>query len=65
MTEDELQAARTRAYHIWEAEGRPHGEDGSHWERAIKELGLVQPYDEDRSAIAEQARKWDEDEGLS
>jgi hypothetical protein len=61
MTEDEMQAARARAYHIWEEEG----EDGSHWERAIKELGLVQPYDEDRTAIAEQARKWDEDEGLS
>jgi Protein of unknown function (DUF2934) len=28
-----------RAYSIWEEEGRPHGHDRAHWERAEKELG--------------------------
>jgi hypothetical protein len=23
-----------RAYHLWESEGRPHGQDQDHWERA-------------------------------
>lgn len=27
-----------RAYSIWEEEGRPHGRDRAHWERAEKEL---------------------------
>lgn len=65
MTEDEMQAVRNRAYRIWEQDGRPHGEDGAHWERALKELGLLEPSNDDRSAIAEQARKWDEEEDLS
>ncbi len=25
---------RERAYHLWEAEGRPHGSDQEYWERA-------------------------------
>jgi hypothetical protein len=29
---------RERAYHIWEAEGRPHGRDREHWERANREI---------------------------
>lgn len=28
----------TRAYHIWEQEGRPHGRDFDHWLRAEQEL---------------------------
>jgi hypothetical protein len=32
-------AIRERAYHIWEAEGRPHGRDREHWERASREIG--------------------------
>ena len=31
-------AIRERAYHIWEAEGRPHGRDREHWERASREI---------------------------
>lgn len=27
-----------RAYSIWEEEGRPHGRDRAHWERAEQEL---------------------------
>jgi hypothetical protein len=31
-------AIRERAYHIWEEEGRPHGRDREHWERASREI---------------------------
>ena len=27
-----------RAYHIWVAEGRPHGQDEEHWHRAEREI---------------------------
>ena len=29
---------RERAYGIWIAEGRPHGREVAHWQRAIHEL---------------------------
>jgi hypothetical protein len=29
---------RERAYDIWIAEGRPHGRDQAHWQRAMQEL---------------------------
>jgi hypothetical protein len=29
---------RQRAYAIWEAQGRPDGQDLEHWEQAIREL---------------------------
>jgi hypothetical protein len=28
------QRIRERAYHLWEADGRPHGRDTEYWERA-------------------------------
>lgn len=31
-------AIKERAYHIWETEGRPHGRDREHWERASREI---------------------------
>ena len=31
---------RDRAYYLWEAEGRPHGRDREHWERACLLHGL-------------------------
>lgn len=31
-------AIKERAYHIWENEGRPHGRDREHWERASREI---------------------------
>jgi len=65
MTENETEAARARAYEIWEREGRPDGQHESHWRQALAELGLVQPFDEDRSAIAARARSWDETEEQS
>lgn len=59
MTEEELQAARFRAYQIWDREGRPHGRDEEHWHQAISELGLNDINEhEARKAIAAQAREW-------
>jgi len=29
---------RRRAHEIWEREGRPHGKDAEHWERAQREV---------------------------
>ncbi|MDN5928374.1 MAG: DUF2934 domain-containing protein [Hyphomicrobiales bacterium] len=37
MTDEK--AISERAYHIWEAEGRLHGRDREHWERASREIG--------------------------
>jgi hypothetical protein len=31
----------TRAYYIWESEGRPEGRDQEHWFRALAEAGTV------------------------
>lgn len=31
-------AIRKRAYQIWEAEGRPQGQDQAHWYRAAGEI---------------------------
>jgi hypothetical protein len=39
--DDEGERIRDRAYAIWENEGRPHGQHGSHWHRALAELGLT------------------------
>jgi hypothetical protein len=36
MSDDK--AISERAYHIWEAEGRPQGRDREHWERASREI---------------------------
>ena len=34
-TDEQIQ---TRAYYLWEADGRPHGRDQEYWHRAKKEL---------------------------
>jgi len=36
------QRIRDRAYHIWEEEGRPHGREREHWQRARSEVMAVQ-----------------------
>lgn len=33
---------RTRAYHLWEAEGQPHGRDADYWERASELVHMEQ-----------------------
>ena len=39
-----LERIRTRAYHLWEADGRPHGHAEEYWERA-RELEAMQSYE--------------------
>ncbi len=34
------QRVRERAYHLWEADGRPHGRDVEFWERARELIGM-------------------------
>jgi hypothetical protein len=31
---------RQRAYHLWEADGRPHGREAEFWERARELIGM-------------------------
>ena|SRR5690242_10937968 len=40
---DYEQRVRERAYHLWEAEGKPHGRDVEFWERAraLEEAGTT------------------------
>ncbi len=37
---DHEQRVRERAYHLWEAEGKPHGRDVEYWERARELIGM-------------------------
>jgi hypothetical protein len=34
------QRVRERAYHLWEADGKPHGRDVEYWERARELVGM-------------------------
>ncbi|WP_428487946.1 DUF2934 domain-containing protein [Rhodopila sp.] len=34
------QRVRERAYHLWEADGKPHGRDVEYWERARELIGM-------------------------
>lgn len=43
MANDKHEQIRTRAYQIWEEEGRPHGRDHHHWVRAEQESGADAP----------------------
>lgn len=36
---DREQRVRERAYHLWEADGKPHGRDVEYWERARELVG--------------------------
>jgi hypothetical protein len=38
MHSDQQQRVRTRAYELWEQEGRPEGRDQIHWSQAEQEL---------------------------
>ncbi|MGN6584819.1 MAG: DUF2934 domain-containing protein [Rhizobiaceae bacterium] len=35
---DKEERIRRRAHEIWEQEGRPHGRDREHWEKAAREI---------------------------
>jgi hypothetical protein len=34
------QRIRERAYHLWDADGRPHGREAEFWERASELVGM-------------------------
>ena len=38
MQSDRHARIKDRAYHIWVAEGRPHGKHDEHWHRAEREV---------------------------
>lgn len=40
MTPEREQRIRERAYHLWEADGSPHGRDLEYWERARELVGM-------------------------
>lgn len=50
---------RRRAHELWEQEGRPHGKDSEHWERARREIedGVAAPLEKKRRAPAKAAAK--------
>jgi len=39
---------RQRAYEIWDAEGRPEGQEAEHWQRARDE---IEPYEQEGDAL--------------
>jgi hypothetical protein len=38
MDSEKQRRIRERAYEIWQREGRPHGRDAEHWQRAEAEI---------------------------
>ena len=61
MVAETEQAIRTRAYELWEIEGRPYGRALEHWTRAEQELGAG-PSDLDRDpGIGSSRGAWKED----
>jgi hypothetical protein len=38
MDSEKQRRIRERAYEIWQREGRPHGRDAQHWQRAEAEI---------------------------
>jgi hypothetical protein len=61
MNDDREQRIRERAHQIWEREGRPDGQEQSHWERASREIseedrtraGTIQEEDPSRSRASD------------
>ena len=39
-TPEREERIRKRAYHLWEADGGPHGRDDEYWERARELVGI-------------------------
>lgn len=52
MDQDLDARIRTRAYAIWEREGRPEGADLDHWLRAVLDLQAEEADDAQRTADA-------------
>lgn len=41
MDSNKEESVRKRAYSIWEEKGKPEGEQDSHWNQALQELGTA------------------------
>lgn len=52
---------RTRAYELWEKEGRPHGKDKEHWVEAEREHSAQQQAGEARPGGQEQQAQAEEE----
>jgi hypothetical protein len=66
---DREQRVRERAYHLWEADGKPHGRDLEYWERAREQVGAEKSAgpgrpnpraaaDQPRQAAMDEADSW-------
>ncbi len=49
MIDDEK--IKLRAHEIWESEGRPHGRDREHWERAARDVAAEEKLKDERDAV--------------
>jgi hypothetical protein len=43
---------RERAYHLWEADGKPHGRDVEYWERAREQVGVEESVEDGKPVNA-------------
>lgn len=56
MDSDYERRIRERAYEIWVREGRPHGRDAEHWQRAEAEISSESGIAADRAAARSKPR---------
>jgi hypothetical protein len=54
------QRIRERAYHLWKADGEPHGRDADYWERARELIGMEDSAGSGQiDPVADEARRID------
>ena len=56
MDSDKEARIRERAYEIWVREGRPHGKDAEHWQKAAAEIAAESGALADRAAAGSKPR---------
>jgi hypothetical protein len=56
MESDKEARIRERAYDIWVREGRPHGRDAEHWQKAVAEITAESGAVADRAAAGSKPR---------
>jgi hypothetical protein len=56
MESDKEARIRERAYEIWVREGRPHGRDAEHWQKAVAEITAESGAVADRAAAGSKPR---------
>lgn len=52
MEQSEIERIQIRAYEIWEAAGRPAGQEAEHWQQAQAELAAKDAYGLDPDQVA-------------